>query len=127
MICQYCNKEAKFVDSKAIYRKSYGMIYLCKPCDAYVGAHEKSGEPLGTLANKELRTLRKIAHSAFDPLWKRKMAKGTSKFKARNAGYAWLAEKMGIPLEDCHIAMLNEEQCCGLIELCEPYLEALGD
>jgi transposase-like protein len=35
VICQYCKKPAKFVDSKIIYGKSYGMIYLCKECKYY--------------------------------------------------------------------------------------------
>lgn len=31
--CPYCNKKAKFVDSKKIYGKSYGMIYACFASD----------------------------------------------------------------------------------------------
>jgi hypothetical protein len=47
-ICPYCNQESQFVDSSVIYGKSYGMIYLCSDCDAYVGCHNeiKPKEPL---------------------------------------------------------------------------------
>ena len=32
------------------------MIYICKPCDAYVGVHKGTDKALGRLANKELRS-----------------------------------------------------------------------
>lgn len=40
--CDYCGRRAEFVDSKVIYGKSYGMIYLCRcrPGYAYVGVHK---------------------------------------------------------------------------------------
>lgn len=37
VICPYCEKPAEFVDSSVIYGRSYGMIYLCRKCGAYVG------------------------------------------------------------------------------------------
>jgi len=46
------------------------MCYWCKDCDAYVGCHQNSKRPFGTMANKELRQLRIKAHSHIDPLWK---------------------------------------------------------
>jgi len=41
------------------------MTWLCKPCDAYVGCHNNTERPLGTLANKELRTARKETKAKF--------------------------------------------------------------
>ena len=73
MICPYCNKKAKFCENKEIYGKNYGksyMVYYCKDCDAYVGCHNNSDKPLGTMANKELRKWRRKTHSILDPLWK---------------------------------------------------------
>ena len=35
--CDYCGRETEYVDSKVIYGKSYGKIYLCRNCMAYVG------------------------------------------------------------------------------------------
>lgn len=39
-ICPYCGKPTEFVDSSVIYGRSYGMIYLCRDCRAYVGVHK---------------------------------------------------------------------------------------
>ena len=71
VICDYCGTPADFVDSSVVYHgHSFGMIYLCPRCGAYVGVHKGSDKPLGRLANSELRNWKKAAHAAFDPLWK---------------------------------------------------------
>ena len=49
--CPYCGRQAEYVDSKVIYGRSYGMAYLCRNCDAYVGVHRGTDEPLGRLAD----------------------------------------------------------------------------
>ena len=75
MICPYCNNQAEWVENKEVYGKNYGksyMMWLCKPCDSYVGCHNNTRKSLGTLANKETRDWRKKAHKVFDPLWKSK-------------------------------------------------------
>ena len=94
VFCPYCGKRAEFVDSAEVYHgRSYGMIYLCRPCDAYVGCHGngKGDSPKGRLANAELRRWKIAAHNAFDPLWKFGPFRGL-----RNSAYAWLAEQMGV-------------------------------
>lgn len=114
MLCPYCSDEAKLVDSLVIYRRSYGMIWLCGPCDAYVGTHKNSPThaPLGRLANKALRDLKMRAHAAFDPLWQGKMRRDQcSKTKARRAAYTWLAEQLGIEVKACHIGQFDSELC----------------
>lgn len=71
--CPYCGNEAKWVENRFIYGKNYGrsyMAYLCKPCDAFVGCHNNTRKPLGTLANRELRNLRKKVHAYIDMFWK---------------------------------------------------------
>src|SRR3990167_11355804 len=73
MICPYCKNEAKWCENKEKYGKNYGksyMCYYCRDCDAYVGCHNNTEEPLGSMANKELRGWRMKAHDAIDPLWK---------------------------------------------------------
>jgi len=106
MTCPYCGKEAEFVDSKTYYKngKSYGMIYLCRPCDALVGAHKGSDLPLGTLANGYLRSMRIQTHKVIDPIWE-------SKYMTRDAVYALLAKKMSLEQDKCHIGMFNVAQC----------------
>lgn len=100
--CDYCGREAEYVDSKVIY----GKIYLCRNCMAYVGVHKGTDKPLGRLANAELRYWKKRAHAVFDPLWQRGRFRGH-----RNAAYGWLAQKMGLPVEQTHIGMFDVAQC----------------
>lgn len=118
--CDYCGRETEYVDSKVIYGKSYGKIYLCRNCMAYVGVHKGTDKPLGRLANAELRNWKKAAHAAFDPLWKYGRFRGH-----RNAAYAWLAQKMGLPVEKTHIGMFDVGQCRKAIEIIEK--ETKGD
>ena len=43
VICDYCGTPADFVDSSVVYHgHSFGMIYLCPRCGAYVGVHKGS-------------------------------------------------------------------------------------
>ena len=87
-------------------------FYQCKPCGAYVGCH-KTGDgkqPLGRLANAELRAAKSAAHAAFDPMWK-------DGKKKRGSAYAWLADALGIDKRDCHIGMFDVETCRRVVEI----------
>ena len=108
--CPYCGKQAEYVDSKEVYKQSYGMMYLCRNCDAYVGVHAGTNKPLGTLANRELRGLRGRTHSLFDPLWKEGRMK-------RTEAYDWLSKKMNLDKKKCHMAMFSKSQCKKAIEI----------
>lgn len=114
VICNYCGKPAEYVDSTIVYGSSYGMIYYCKPCNAWVGVHKGSSTPLGTLANAELRACRRKAHGMFDRIWRRR-------WMSRSKAYAWLAEQMGLTLEETHIGMFSVEQCRQVIDLCTQF------
>jgi len=134
-ICPYCGEKPEFVDSSVIYGQSYGMIYLCSPCDAYVGVHKGSDKALGRLANKELREAKKKAHFYFDKLWKAKVQIGINedsgrksgkryiawRSKCRSGAYKWLSEAMSIDPEFTHIGMFDIENCGKVVELCLPY------
>jgi len=109
VICPYCSNPAEWVDNAEVYGRSYGkssMIWLCRPCGAYVGCHNNTTKPLGTLANKELRDLRKKAHEAIDPIWQ-------SGKKKRKEVYIWLMEKFG---REIHIGQSDIETCKAIIE-----------
>jgi len=118
--CPYCDKPAVLVDSKAVYHQSYGNIWLCQPCQAWVGVHQNDGKnrPLGTLANAETRHARQMAHARFDPIWKTRCGRRKSKNKTRNAVYRWLAGHLGIPVDGCHIALFDLKTCVRVIEIC---------
>lgn len=126
-ICPYCLNVSEYVDSSVIYGRSYGMIYLCKPCDAYCGVHAGSDVPLGSLANAVTRQARKEAHALFDPLWQRKMEKGYTKNAAREASYIWLAKEMRIHRDECHIGSFTAEQCEQVIKICSSLLKPDND
>lgn len=115
-ICPYCKRETEYIDSIYIYGKSYGMVYICKPCDAYVGVHDGSNKALGRLANKELRYWKKQAHHYFDQIWK-------SNLKNRHQAYAWASEKLNVPADYTHIGMFGVDTCKRLVELCKKELE----
>jgi hypothetical protein len=131
--CPYCNSDIIYVDSIKIYRRSHGMIYLCSDyplCMSWVGVHPGTHYPLGRLANKELRKLKKIVHSWFDPIWKYLLKSNIInpntnelfwKHEARNDTYKWLAFKMNIKIDDCHIGMFDIEQCKQAIEIIKSF------
>lgn len=112
--CPYCGKLAEYVDSAEVYHgTSYGMIYLCRPCKAYVGVHRGTDQPLGRLADADLRRWKRAAHAAFDPLWQR----GPFQHR-RQAAYHWLAQQMGLPVEQTHIGMFDIDHCKTVISIC---------
>ena len=130
VVCPYCSHSAQLVDSAEVYHgRSYGPIYLCRPCQAWVGVHKGTTTPLGRLANQELRTWKRRAHAAFDPLWQKKLTirrqqRGPTykKHYARGSGYRWLAEQLGIPRDDCHIGMFDVDVCKRVVEICMPFI-----
>lgn len=101
-ICPYCNLPSEYVSSLEVYNTDYGMIYLCRPCNAYVGCHAGTDKALGRLANSVLRKWKIEAHKHFDFIWK-------SKRMRRGEAYKWLSKQIEVPLEYTHIGMLSEE------------------
>lgn len=123
-ICPYCYGKPEYVDSVEVYGQSYGMIYLCRDCDAYVGVHHKnSRKALGRLARKDLRQAKIEAHKYLDALWQRaQREKYPKKRDARIATYRWLADQMGKAMKETHIGMFDLEECAEVIRICKPYV-----
>lgn len=117
VICDYCQQEAELVYGDAIYPHRQDLhlkrFWRCVSCQAYVGCHKFTEEPLGRLANAELRKMKMGAHSAFDPIWWGSKGKTT-----RSEAYAWLSDQLGIPFPECHIGMFDVEMCRNVIEIC---------
>ena len=112
VICPYCQERARLVTGEQVYphrRDLYDKrFYACPPCGAWVGVHVGTFQPLGRLANEQLRKLKMHAHARFDPLWK-------SGRVERSAAYVMLAEALGIPGEECHIGMFDEDMCMRVV------------
>jgi hypothetical protein len=124
LICPYCYSGTEYVDSSIVYGKSYGMIFICKPCEAWVGVHKGTNQSLGRLANSELREAKKQAHQYFDQIartnlinkiWKKFIPNVSNRKKA----YMWLSTQTGIREKWCHIGMMDVEQCQKVIEVCQ--------
>lgn len=111
--CPYCRKLAVLISSKFIYGCDHGMVWACLDCDAYVGTHKGGSRhlrPLGSLANKELRGLRALAHKHFDALWQ-------DGLMSRQEAYKLLRKKMHLNRQQAHIAKFSVEQCLQLLEI----------
>ena len=116
--CPFCGSRVSLIDSAKIYSCHYGFIYLCDAypkCDARVRCHPRTIIPLGTLADKELRKWRSLAHRKFDPLWQ------SGVFSSRQAAYKWLSKAMKLPLDKTHVAMFDIRQCRRVIALIEDF------
>ena len=122
IICPYCDSEATLVDASVVYRRpGFGMVYVCArfpTCDSYVGVHQDTNKPKGSLANFELRDLRKQVHSVFDALWM-----GNPKVD-RTEVYAAAAQVLGTP--DFHIGDMREKDAEDFLKNSVSLLDAVS-
>ena len=109
VICNYCGANAKLEMGSTLFAHrpelAHKRIWRCDPCDAQVGTHPHTHEPMGKLAKPALRKLRMEVHAVFDPLWR------TQKKMTRTKAYEWLAGALGIPIDECHVGLFDEEMC----------------
>ena len=106
-ICPYCGSKPELIDSAEVYNgTSYGKMFICRPCDAYVSCH------VGT----ELRQLKIEAHEVFDIIWQQKYKRG------RYQAYYWLSKQLQRPFDFTHIGMMDEDTCRKTITICKQYL-----
>ncbi|MGI0119653.1 zinc-finger-containing protein [Zooshikella sp. RANM57] len=121
MHCPYCKGRAELVTGHKVYphnrKLHHKFFYLCEPCKAYVGCHGTTRKPLGRLANKELRRAKQEAHKYFDRIWKELPFK-------RSDAYQWLARRMGLGFDECHIGMFDVAQCQQVVRISKIFLNA---
>jgi hypothetical protein len=112
--CDDCGRAARLVSGDAIYPHRPDLFakqfYVCSPCDAWVGCHPGTTNPLGRLANAQLRAGKQRVHALLDPLWKSGQIK-------RSSAYARLAGHMGIAPQDCHVGMFDLDECRQAVEI----------
>jgi hypothetical protein len=123
--CGECGKPAGLVSGELIYPHRPDLhaksFWRCCSCLAYVGCHDGTYRPKGSPCGPETRAAWIAAHAAFDPLWRRKMARdGVPQHEARGAGYRWLAEQLGVDPADCHIGMMDVVTARRVVEVCKP-------
>lgn len=110
VICPNCNKPAPWVENKEMYGRNYGksyMCYYCKPCDTYVGCHNNTRQPLGTMAGKDLRDMRRKVHAKIDPLWR-------SGEHSRGHVYSAISKSLGYTY---HTGESNMDTCKRILEM----------
>lgn len=121
MRCPYCGGTVVYRSADGIYRTNDKnvMLYVCSrypACDAYVRVHAGTNIPVGNLANRELRTLRRTAHHYFDQLYE-------SGMMTKQDAYIWLADLICAPLSEAHIGLLGEYNCKRVITESRKLLE----
>jgi hypothetical protein len=107
--CNICGGHVVFTSNATIYGKEYGSgkCYLCTSCGAYTGTHRpRPREALGLLADEPMRKGKVFCHDLFDAMWRGK----PKAQKKRKDLYAWLADAMGIPFEECHFGYFDLNQ-----------------
>ena len=112
--CPYCGSPAILKDASYVYGNNSfgGNVYVCNrypACDSYVGVHQGSLLPKGSLAGPVLRKKRVQAHRVFDQLWKRGI------FSCQDA-YRWLADKFCLEIRQAHIGKFSDYMCDQLIQ-----------
>lgn len=101
-VCNICGSKVTYVPNARVYGRSYGSgwCYLCEGCGAYVGTHKaRPRVAMGILADKRMRKLKMECHGLFDRTW------ATS--SERRERYARLADRMGIPVSECHFGYFD--------------------
>lgn len=94
------------------------MLYVCKNyprCDSYVRVHPGTAIPMGTVADRRLRTMRKDAHKYFNQIYIRGIM-------SKQEAYQWLSEFLGLPMASTHIGMMGEYYCQQVIDECQRML-----
>lgn len=116
-VCPYCGSPVFLTSNAEVYGKAYGngKCYKCTVCDSYVGVHDHKVNgayiPLGRLANRELRELKKQCHALFDPTWQK------DKRLNRDKAYGRLANRLGIPIEECHFGWFDKDRLLRALEI----------
>jgi len=96
MRCPYCGASVVYRSADGIYQNNDkgAMLYVCShypACDAYVRVHAGTKLPVGSMANRELRALRRTAHFYFDQMYQRGLM-------TKQEAYQWMANLIGAPL-----------------------------
>jgi hypothetical protein len=125
-VCVECGGRGKITPGNRLFPADShraAMVFFRCDCGAFASCHPGTAIPCARPANGHTRYLRHKAHEAFDPLWMgygsgSGRTKGVATGKARKRAYRWLAQEMGLEIQDMHIGLLNADQCRRVIELC---------
>lgn len=112
--CDCCSSQNVALQKRELLNlRTYGrwdLIWYCGDCGALVGCHEGTDIPMGRMADATTRKARFETHEVFDRLWR-----GRGAQLSRAEAYIWMADALGIELEDAHISMFSQDQCAKLV------------
>lgn len=121
--CPYCGAVARYQSADGIYRDNSRnvMLYVCPnypECDSYVRVHEGTKIPVGSMANRELRGLRKEAHDYFNKLY-------LNGYMSKDEAYRWLADIIcTTDMANAHIGNMSDYYCRLVIEKSKDFINA---
>lgn len=105
--CDCCGEPlVVLTGNETVYGRPVGdwpWVHLCMSCGAFVGCHPYSVFPLGVMADKETRAMRRALHAMIDRTWQ-------SGFKTRSETYQLMRRLTGTPGE-FHIGELDKAGC----------------
>lgn len=113
-VCNVCNHDVIILTTRTA--PNWPWIWECDKCKASVGCHHGTYNPLGLLAPSNLRMKRIQAHTAFDPIWQKKLMH-------RHQAYEWLASKLKISRDNCHISLMDEWQLERVIAIAYKFMK----
>lgn len=121
MRCPYCGSRVIYRSAEGIYKDNSrnAMLYVCSKypeCDAYVRVHAGTKIPVGSLANQELRKLRREVHYYFNQLYE-------SGLMSKQDAYQWLADIISAPMSEAHIGHMGDYYCRQVIQESKKLLE----
>lgn len=121
--CQHCGSPVEIAHHRDVYGRAFSdwpWMYRCtdEDCDSYVGMHPFTAIPLGTLADPATREARKSCKPPFEDLWR-----GRRSFLTRKEAYQALADRLGIPVGQCHFAWFDVATCVRAWRICQDLME----
>ncbi len=118
--CPYCSSLTLRMTGRELHPARPDLInkhyHVCRACDAWAVCSDGTWDPIGPLANAELRRARQDAHSSLEGIWSNAAKDHQwSTSKARNLTYIWMSDEMSIDQKDLQIGRFGLEQCNLLI------------
>jgi hypothetical protein len=110
IFCCQCTRDvdARLTNGKECYPHRNDLhalpFWMCDECRNFVGCHHKSKkptEPLGCIANRQIKNARKHIHEILDPLWR------GGKFTRKEA-YKALSDRLGYDYHTADIRSIDE-------------------
>lgn len=107
-----------------VYGRAYDdwpWVFACTQCMARVSMHPFTDIPVGTLADEELREVRKRCKAPFEAIFR-------DGRMSRTQAYQALAKRLGISVDECHFGWFDAEMCVRAAgEAHEIYADPVGN